>query len=191
MKDQDKAFRQLIKAYASDESAQLTPKDESILDRWKFAHHCRIAEFKIGADLEESIMEKFKVSRHTARKDIMAANRYFLTEDKIDKPFWRYVLSIWQLRGIALAYENDNMRDFNAGIKNLYLILGLDQPDSKILDPKLFQQNVYNFFTDPKKIGIEPVSEKELMSIIDGFSDISPSQRKKLLQDVELAEPGE
>jgi hypothetical protein len=191
MNNQDKAFRQLIKAYSSDESSELTPKDESIIERWRFTHQTRTAEFKIGSDLEEAIMEKFKVSRHTARKDIMAANKYFLTEDKIDKPFWRYILSIWQLKGLALAYENNNIRDFNSGIKNLYLILGLDQPDSKILDPKLFQKNIYNFFSDPRKVGIEPVPEHELIQIIDGFKDISPSQRKKLFQDAELTEPNE
>lgn len=188
MKEQDKAFLQLIRAYESDENTHLTPKDESIIERWKHAHHTRTSDFKIGSELEESIMEKFGVSRHTARKDIMAANKYFLTEDRIDKPFWRYILSVWQLKGLALAYKNDNMRDFNSGIKNLYLILGLDQPDSKILDPKLFQKNIYNFFSDPRKVGIEPVPEKELLEMIDGFKDITPSQRKKLLQDAELVD---
>jgi hypothetical protein len=191
MNDQDKAFRQLIKAYESDESTNLTTKDESIIERWKFAHQTRTADFKIGSELEESIMEAFGVSRHTARKDIIAANKYFLTEDKIDKPFWRYILSIWQLKGLSLAYKNDNIRDFNSGIKNLYLILGLDQPDSKTLDPKLFQQNIYNFFSDPRKVGIEPVSEKELLEMIDGFKDITPSQRKKLMQDAEIVESSE
>ncbi len=191
MNDQDKAFRQLVKAYKTDENTDLTPKDESIVLRWQYAHQVRVSEFKIGSDLEESIMEKFGVSRHTARKDIVAANKYFLTEDKIDKPFWRYILSIWQLKGLALAYENNNIRDFNSGIKNLYLILGLDQPDSKILDPKLFQKNIYNFFSDPRKVGIEPVPEHELIQIIDGFKDISPSQRKKLFQDAEITDPGE
>lgn len=191
MKDQDKAFRQLIKAYESDESTDLTTKDESIIKRWKFAHQTRTADFKIGSELEESIMDEFEVSRHTARKDIIAANKYFLTEDKIDKPFWRYILSTWQLKGLALAFESNNMRDFNSGIKNLYLILGLDQPDSKILDPKLFQQNIYNFFSDPRKVGIEPVSEKELLDMIDGFKDITPAQRKKLIQDAEIVESSE
>lgn len=183
MNTEDKAFRHLIRAYEADESKELTLKDEHILERWKFAHSTMATDFKIGSALEEAIMEKYGVSRHTARKDIMAANKYFLTEDRIDKPFWRYILSVWQLKGIALAYKADNVRDFNSGIKNLYLILGLDQPDSKVLDPKLFQKNIYNFFSDPRKLGIEPVSDKEIMELIDSFKDINQSERTKLMVD--------
>lgn len=188
MNSQEKTFRQLIRAYEADESKELTIKDESILERWRFAHTTMTADFKIGSALEEEIMSKFGVSRHTARKDIMAANKYFLTDDKIDKPFWRYILSVWQLKGISLAYKNDNMRDFNSGIKNLYLILGLDQSDGKLTDPKLFQQNIYNFFSDPQKLGIEPVSEAEIIQLIDSFKDINQSERLKLMADAGITE---
>jgi hypothetical protein len=185
---EERAFRKLILAYESDESKELTVKDEAILDRWRFAHNVITNDFKIGSAAEEAIMAEFGVSRHTARKDMYNARQYFLTDDKIDKPFWRYILSIWQLKGIALAYQNDNIREFNSGIKNLYLIMGLDHPDSKLHDPKLFQQNIYNFFSDPKKVGIEPVTDKEIMDLINSFKDITESERTKLFADAQVEE---
>ena len=178
----------MIVAYESDESVQLTSNDKNIIARWRFAQDSMTAKFKIGPGLEDAIMQQFNVSRHTAKKDIAAAKTYFLTEDRIDRPFWRYILSVWQLKGISLAYHANNTRDFNAGIKNLFLILGLDRSDNTV-DPKLFQQNIYNFFSDPGKIGIEPVTESEIVELIDSFQDITPSERKKLFKDAAIDDP--
>lgn len=175
-------YQELIRTIESREN--LSPAQAVILERWKFAHKQMNDQFIIGMPLEDAIMKEFGVSRSTARNDISASNSYFLTEEKIDKDLWRGRLAFWQLKGIALAYKADNIRDFNSGIKNLYLIMGLDRKDTKV-DPKLFQQNVYNFFSDPRRVGISAVTEHEVLAMIDKIEGITPSEREKLINDAD------
>jgi hypothetical protein len=175
-------YQEMVRTIDSRE--QLSPAQQNILDRWKFCHKTMNDQFKIGMPLEDAIMEKFGVSRSTARNDISASNSYFLTDEKIDKDMWRGRLAFWQLKGISLAYKDSNVRDFNSGIKNLYLIMGLDRKDTK-LDPKLFQQNVYNFFTDPRRVGITAVTEREVMELIDTIEGITPDEKQKLIQEAD------
>jgi hypothetical protein len=181
-RESELTYQELVRTIEARE--EMSPKQIEILERWKYAHKTMNDDFLIGMPLEDKIMEKFGVSRSTARKDILDSNSYFLTEDKIDKDLWRGRLAFWQLKGIALAYKNDNMRDFNSGIKNLYLIMGLDRKDTK-LDPKLFQQNIYNFFSDPRRVGIKAVTEPEVLELIDEIEGISPSERERLIQEAD------
>jgi len=182
-KEVEHVYQELIRTVESRE--ELSPKQQEILERWQFANETMRNDFLIGMPLEDMIMEKFGVSRNTARNDISASGSYFLTDEKIDKDLWRGRLAFWQLKGLALAFKNDNMRDFNSGIKNLYLIMGLDRKESGKPDPKLFQQNVYNFFSDPTRLGITAVTEREVRELIQNIDGISPDERQQLIQDAD------
>lgn len=181
-KEVERTYQELIRTIESREA--ISPTQQVILDRWIFAHKCMREDFIVGMPLEDKIMENFGVSRSTARNDISASNSYFLTNENIDKDLWRGRLVFWQLKGLALSYKANNMRDFNSGIKNLYLIIGLDRKDQK-LDPKLLQQNVYNFFADPRRVGIKAVTESEVKDLIMQIDGISPLERKKLIEDAD------
>ncbi len=175
-------YQEMIRTIDSRE--QLSPAQQNILDRWKFCHKTMNDKFLIGMPLEDAIIEKYNVSRSTARNDISASNSYFLTDEKVDKDMWRGRLAFWQLKGLKLAFDKDNLRDFNSGIKNLYLILGLDRKDTK-LDPKLLQQNVYNFFSDPRRVGITAVTESEVMELINEIEGITPDEKQRLIKEAD------
>lgn len=177
----ERTYQELVLSF---ESKQVSPTQQIILDRWKFAHDAMRDDFLIGMPLENVMMDKFSISRTTARNDINASNSYFLTEEKVDRDLWRGRLAFWQLKGLALSFKNDNMRDFNSGIKNLYLIIGLDRKDVKV-DPKLFQQNIFNFFSDPRRVGITAVTESEVRDLISQIDGISPLERQKLILDAD------
>jgi len=177
---EEHTYQELIRTVESRED--LSPKQQEILDRWKFAHQKMSNDFMIGMPLEDEIMQKFGVSRNTARNDINDSSSYFITEEKIDRDLWRGRLAFWQLKGLALAFKNNNIRDFNSGIKNLYLIMGLDRKETRI-DPKLFQQNIYNFFSDPTRLGITAVKESEVIQLIESIEGLSSVERTKLIKE--------
>lgn len=186
MKSEDKTFLELVNKFKSEKGEQLTEKDLVIVDRWKFAHSKMVDEFTHGEKLEQAIMKKYEVSRRTARYDIANAKKMFITEDMIDKSFWRGMLLQWQLKGLKMAFDKKAIKEFNAAIRNLYLITGLHKKQ-KALSPNFFKKNVYNFHSDHKKAGIpSDITDAEIVDFIDEIhTDIglTEDQKHKLLKD--------
>ena len=187
MKTDDKAFLELINSYRDDKP--LTEKDIKQMERWKFAHDEQVNNFKHGRDLVEAIMSKYNVSMSTAYNDIANSNKYFITEQMIDKDYWRGLLLRWQLKGLKLAYDNNKERDFNAAIRNLYLILGLHKKDNPIT-PGMLKESVFNFWTDVKKLGIPEVEEADIIELIEEVTldqNITSEQKQKLYRDAGIS----
>jgi hypothetical protein len=183
MKEDDKVFLELTEKFKSD--TKLTTKDMEVMERWKFAHDAQTNDFIMGKELEQNLMDRFGVSLRTARYDIANAKKFFITDQQIDKDYWRGLLLSWQIKGLKLAYEANKIKEFNAGIRNLYLILNLHKTD-KLVNPKLLQQNVFNFFADPKRIGLPEICEAEIIELVEDMikdENVTPEQKNKILKD--------
>lgn len=183
MKEEDKTYLELVNRFKTD--SDLSPSDQQIMERWKFAHEVQKNQFKFGQELVDEIVDKFDVSQRTARYDIENAQKYFITEQDIDKTFWRGMLLQWQVKGLALSYANDKIKEFNAGIRNLYLILGLHK-SGKGIDPKYLQKNIFNFYGDMKRLGLPEVKEEDIIQLVEEIiadENVSNDQKNKILKD--------
>ncbi len=183
MKQDDKTFLQLVERFKSDQ--KLTEADLNIMERWKFVHDSQINSFLVGKDLEQALIDKFDISIRTARYDIANSKKFFITEEMIDKDYWRGLLLRWQLKGLKLSFDNNNFKEFNTGIRNLYMILGLGKGDKNV-NPKMLRQNVFNFYSDPKRIGLEEITEAEIIELVDEITaeeKLTPEQKAKILRD--------
>jgi hypothetical protein len=161
---------------------------EKVLKRWKYAHEQMINHFRFGKDLQEALMDKFDIGAATARLDIQNANNFFLSQDDIlsNIDFYRMLLFKWQLKGVALAYKKNEIKEFNSGIKNLYLILGLNKAKDG-MDPKLFkQQIVNNFHIDARKFSHVEVNESDVIEFIENIDELSPHEKAKLKRDAKI-----
>lgn len=183
MKEDDKKYLELVNKFKSDE--KVTEADIRIMERWKFAYDSQVNDFLMGKDLEQAIIDKFNVSVRTAKYDVENSKKYFITEEMIDKTYWRGLLLRWQMKGLQLSYAKDQIKEFNAGIRNLYLILGLHKT-GKNIDPKLLQQNTFNFFTESKRVGVPQIEEADIIELVEEIirdENVTKPQKEKILRD--------
>lgn len=182
----DKEMLSIIESYSRAELMQRTEVDSKIMKRWNYAHELMVDDFIIGKDLEDKIIEKFGVSRNTAKLDIKNANDYFINETEILRniDFWRMLVFKWQLKALALAYKTNAIKEFNAGIKNIYLILGLDKA-SDGPDPEKFKDQINNFFS----INIEDfnikqeIDETAVLEFINQIDGLNTADKLNILKD--------
>ena len=166
----------------------IAPKD--ILLRWNYAHDQITNHFKYGKELENLICQKFNVSAVTAKLDIKNAKQNFISEDEVlmNIDYYRMLLFNWQLKGVALAYKNDQIKEFNSGIKNLYMILGLNKAVDGP-DPRNFKDQIVNHFHfDSKKFDYAKIDAEEVESFIDEIVELSAHEKLKLKRDAKFAE---
>jgi|LSQX01.2.fsa_nt_gb hypothetical protein len=182
MNKENQAFLELARKFKDDKP--LSQMDLKIIDRWKAAHNLMVNEFMVGQDLEQALQDKYPdLSIRTIRYDIANARKFFITEEMIDKDFWRGMLLRWQLKGLHLCFKNDDTKEFNTGIRNLYLILGLHKRDRNI-SPGVMKQNIYNFFSDPQRAGLPQVEDADIIELVESFDEINSEQKQKILLDV-------
>lgn len=167
---------------------QVKPVNEKIFERWKHAHNLMVNEFKYGKELQDAIVDKFGVNPATAKLDIYNANEYFLSQDDIlmNADYYRMLLFKWQLKGVALAFRKNEVKEYNAGIKNLYLILGLNKA-SDGMDPKKFKTQIINHFhIDARKFNHIEFNDSEVIEFIDSIEELSPHEKVKLKRDAKI-----
>ncbi len=130
--------------------SDLPDKLQEEFNRWDYADNL-IRHYHSMKDVVPMIMKKFNVSQATAYRDIANAKRFFASINKIDKDYWRYMLSEFCMDNLRLSIAKKDPKAVVLTIKTMYLVLGLDKDDPDMPNWEDIEQHNYNI-TLPKNL---------------------------------------
>lgn len=124
------------------------------------------------------IMGKYNVVKSTAYKIINDALYVYNSASKIQKEYWRNVMLDMQMAEVIRCKNERDSKGFNAGMKNLIEIIGLNRDDNK-LTAEMLQQHTIVF-----NISLNGGAEKYEINQ-DKIMKLSNDERLKLVRAAE------
>jgi hypothetical protein len=94
------------------------------------------------AKTAKMLQSKYNVVKSTAYKIIHDTLYVYNSVNRISKQYWRDVLLDMQYQEVLRCKEKGDSKGFNAGIKNLIEIVGLNRDDQKLTADMLQQHSI-------------------------------------------------
>ncbi|MHA1169455.1 MAG: hypothetical protein ACTSRU_16640 [Candidatus Hodarchaeales archaeon] len=125
------------------------------------------------------------ISMATAFRYISESVNFFNVS--LTKEQWRNVLSEDLEKVKAVGWQMNRMDYVIKAIEAQGKIQNADKDDPENIPEELLQQKTIIITMDPKELGVEPVSRKELKDRINNW-DLSQDQKKDLMDDADIVE---
>lgn len=133
--------------------------------RWVEAHGL-FMQYGDNEKVANQLVTKHAYSISTAYRDLSDAKRFFGTHYAMDKKYARVFIWGRTIEALNRAVKNADSKAEMAGLKMLYLIAGLDKDDMDLPEWKtLLVQNNILIVTDPKAVGLDPISEERMQQL--------------------------
>lgn len=122
------------------------------------------------------LMEKYRIGRSQAMRDIAVAREIFMTDHDFDWDFWR----AWEIKDqidlIKRCRDKENLKEWNNAKKVLHEMIG--EKPAAIDDPKRMEKTTFNITVNngtgtPVSIPLEVIrslSREDLKALIDTLS---------------------
>ncbi|WP_042479269.1 hypothetical protein [Solitalea canadensis] len=175
-------FDELMVHYLSGTVDRLSETKREILERWEQANDLIRHSYKSDKDVIDHLVTQYRISKSTARLDLMNTKRFFGLQNRDTKEYYRGVYLEWLHKAVAMAFTNNDPETVGKVLKVAALIQGMDKDDSDIPNYEDLQQHVIEIGYIPDSLNVPKIENLE--KVVASF--LKEKAKKKAID--ELAE---
>ena len=130
----------------------------------------------------------YNIARIKANRLYYDSLNFFFSDNEVKQKAWETVYATHLDNLAYFAIETNDIDTARRCFLDAAKMRGVGREEKAELPEEMFNRPVVIYTLDPKKVGIEPASRRELGHFIDNLPDISERERIRVKKDAGIIE---